>query len=61
MTIYTDDKEALREAITQSDERLSATEFVNGKAKRQAVDLHGATGIESMRQPREREGMSHVR
>lgn len=29
VTIYTDDKEALRDAIEQSDERLSATEFVN--------------------------------
>ncbi len=28
-TIYTDDKHALRQHITESDERLSATEFVN--------------------------------
>jgi conjugative relaxase-like TrwC/TraI family protein len=35
-TIYTDDKEALREAISQTDARLTATEFVNGAVMRQA-------------------------
>ncbi len=35
VTVYTDDKEALREAVAHSDERLSATEFINGKASRQ--------------------------
>lgn len=29
VTIYTDDKEALLDAIKSSDDRLSATEFVN--------------------------------
>ena len=27
-TIYTDDKETLRDAVTQSDDRVTATEFV---------------------------------
>ena len=35
--IYTHNKQALREAIAQSDERLTATELVGGKSPRQAV------------------------
>ena len=34
-TIYTGDKEALREAISQTDERISATELVNGPRRNQ--------------------------
>ncbi len=37
VTVYTDDKAALREAINQSDDRLTATEFVNGTPQRSAV------------------------
>ena len=33
VTVYTDDKDALLEAINQSDERLSATELVNGQLR----------------------------
>src|ERR1700685_1120550 len=40
VTIYTDDKQALRKAVMQSDDRPSATEFINGKAKRLGVDLN---------------------
>jgi len=36
VTVYTDDKAALREAIGQTDARLTATEFVNGAVQRQA-------------------------
>jgi hypothetical protein len=36
VTIFTDSKENLREAITQTDDRLTATEFVNGAVMRQA-------------------------
>jgi len=62
VTIYTDDKESLREAISRSDDRLSATEFIKGKASRRAIDLHRREReVESIRQPGEREGMSHVR
>jgi len=62
VTIYTDDKTALREAIVQSDDRLSATEFIKGNASRRAVDLHRRErDFESKSQQRAREGMSHVR
>ena len=36
-TIYTDDKHALRQQITESDERLSATEFVDGNRRASAI------------------------
>ena len=39
VTIYTDAKDALMEAITHSDERLSATELVGGSSRRQPVPL----------------------
>jgi hypothetical protein len=35
--VYTDDKKALLEAISQSDERLSATELVNGERDRRVI------------------------
>jgi len=38
VTIYTADKESLRDAINRSDDRVTATEFVNAKA-RQVVAL----------------------
>ncbi len=34
-TIYTDDKDALLDAVSRSDDRLSATEFLNGRGMRQ--------------------------
>ena len=34
-TIYTDDKEALLEAVSRSDDRLTATEFVAGRDLRE--------------------------
>lgn len=34
VTVYTDDKRALREAIVRSDERLGATELVKGRGNR---------------------------
>jgi ATP-dependent exoDNAse (exonuclease V) alpha subunit len=61
VNIYTDDKEALREAIGQTDERVSATELINGKAKRQAVRLAQRDQDATVeRQPQNREGVSHV-
>ncbi|MBN8626225.1 MAG: relaxase domain-containing protein [Planctomycetes bacterium] len=36
VTVYTDDKAALRDAISQSDARLSATELIHGAVRRQA-------------------------
>jgi hypothetical protein len=38
--VYTDDKEALRDAINRSDDRLTATEFVAGRRNRETVMLH---------------------
>ncbi len=35
VTIYTDDKEALFEAVKREDERLTATEFINGIPQKQ--------------------------
>src|SRR5262249_11693063 len=35
VTIYTDDKEALLDAVRKSDERLTATEFIHGIPQRQ--------------------------
>jgi conjugative relaxase-like TrwC/TraI family protein len=60
--IYTDDKEALREAVNQSDERLSATELVNGATGRQAVALREQReqmAGETIK--KEREGMNYER
>jgi conjugative relaxase-like TrwC/TraI family protein len=39
VTVYCDDKEALREAVVQSDERLSATELTHADRIRATVDL----------------------
>ena len=40
VTIYTDDKEALLDAVKRSDERLTATEFINGIPQRQIEQWH---------------------
>jgi conjugative relaxase-like TrwC/TraI family protein len=61
LVVYTDDKKSLREAVAQSDERLSATEFINGKAKRLAIDLNRRErDSKPKRPPKEREGLRHV-
>jgi conjugative relaxase-like TrwC/TraI family protein len=57
VTIYTDDKEALREAISQTDGRLTATEFVNGAVMRQAE----AQRQQQVEVKREREGPHYER
>jgi ATP-dependent exoDNAse (exonuclease V) alpha subunit len=57
VTIYTDNKAALREAISETDGRLTATEFVNGAVMQQADvqrELHQETN-------REREQLSYER
>ena len=38
--VYTDDKEALLDAVSRSDDRVSATELVNGTPQRDVVALH---------------------
>jgi conjugative relaxase-like TrwC/TraI family protein len=57
--VYSDDKRALRDAINQSDERLSATELVKG---RQDVPLRQQREpLPYEAKPRDREGMSYER
>lgn len=61
LVVYTDDKKALREAVGQSDERLSATEFINGKS-RKAVELNRRErDARPKRPPKEREELIHDR
>jgi hypothetical protein len=38
--IYTDDKESLLDAVSRSDDRVTATELVNGTPQREVVALH---------------------
>jgi ATP-dependent exoDNAse (exonuclease V) alpha subunit len=62
LVVYTDDKKALREAVAQSDERLSATEFVNGKARRLAVELQRReSDSKPKRPPKSKEELNHAR
>ncbi len=61
VTIYTDDKEALLEAIDQSDERVSATEFVNGAADLDMVAERESREMPTEIPPMEREGVIHDR
>jgi ATP-dependent exoDNAse (exonuclease V) alpha subunit len=57
--VYSNDKRALLDAISQSDERLSATELVNG---RQDVPLRQQReALPQEAKPRDREGMSYER
>ena len=64
-TIYTDHKADLLEAVSQQDERLSATELVAERTKRErATRLHRLEGFEAERDrsgERDREGVAHVR
>jgi hypothetical protein len=60
LVVYTDDKQALQEVVAESDDRLSATELVNGKS-RLAVDLNRRERDSRKRPPKEREEISHVR
>jgi len=55
--IYTHNKQALREAISRTDERLTATEFINTAVLRQA-DLQRERNLEVKR---ELEGPSYER
>lgn len=61
VTIYTDDKEALKEAINQSDERVSATELVNGSRQREMVALREPDRQRSAERQEEREGLIYDR
>ncbi|MCA9027603.1 MAG: relaxase domain-containing protein [Planctomycetaceae bacterium] len=72
VTIYTDDRNALRDAIGQTDERLSASAFVNGAASSPDVTRQDIARRTAQRQPsesvspdpkeqRQREEVQHVR
>jgi conjugative relaxase-like TrwC/TraI family protein len=59
VTIYTDDKHALREAIGQTDARLSATELVQGLAPRWLIPVRQQYQEAQAERPTvEREGVS---
>ncbi len=62
--VYTDDKAALLEAINRSDERLTATEFVDERDRREHVTaLHRMQRMTAVNPEhgREREGLTHER
>jgi ATP-dependent exoDNAse (exonuclease V) alpha subunit len=62
VTVYCDDKEALSEAVEQSDERISATELIKGSRQRSIVALHERYHEPSPeRKQVEREGLSYDR
>ena len=61
-TVYTDDKKALLAAVSRSDDRLAATEFVN-KRERVAVLQRQQSMAHDSREPitRNRDGVEHER
>jgi hypothetical protein len=62
VTVYCDDKEALREAVAESDERITATELVNGSRQRDVVALHERYPSDIIERPAvEREERSYER
>lgn len=54
VTIYCDSKESLREAIEQSDERLSATEFVDRRRRERTVETERDRAVAANREQQER-------
>jgi conjugative relaxase-like TrwC/TraI family protein len=62
VTIYTDDKEALLDAVKRSDDRLTATEFVNSVPQRQIEQLREQVAeITARQQERVREEIVYER
>ncbi len=62
VTVYTDDKGALLDAVSRSDERLSATERVRDAQQREVVALQQRIAdIAKDRQEQEREQLVHER
>lgn len=65
--IFTDDKEALKEAVSQSDERLSATELLGMRERRERhatlerQEQREKAVAEPVKPEREREGLDHER
>jgi len=60
VTLYTDDKESLRQAVSRPDERVTATEFVNGRARREAVALRQRSAM-PQEKSREHKAIEHDR
>jgi conjugative relaxase-like TrwC/TraI family protein len=61
-TVYTDDKKSLLEAISQSDERLSATELVDGERQRRIITPARQREATSVQKPeKERDGVGYDR
>ena len=64
-TVYTDNKEALLDAVKHSDDRLTATELVSGREYREHVlavqRMEQAREREAGRDGRDREGMTYER
>ncbi len=60
LTVYTDDKKSLQQVIARSDDRVTATEFVNGRARRDAVAVRQQSAT-TRQKPREREGIDYDR
>ncbi len=60
-TIYCDDKQTLKEAVTQSDDRMSATELVNGREREAAVIRQQHHDLMPVRATQEREGLTYER
>ena len=55
VTIYTEDKEELLDAVSRSDERLTASEFINGIPQRQLAEMHNRRERSPERENRQRE------
>lgn len=61
-TVYTDDKRALLEAVSRSDNRLAAIDLAKAIERHAAILQHTERGAMNELEPnREREGMEHVR
>ena len=60
-TIYTDSKQALREAVNQSDERMTATEMVRDRRERGVALLRMEQQAEMTREPILRREMTYER
>ena len=62
VVVYTDDKKALLDAISQSDERLSATELVDGERQRRIITPARHREATSVQKPeKERDGVGYDR
>lgn len=59
--VYTDDKGALREAIEKSDDRVSATEFVNTPQRRNLAAWRQQQAMHDRELTKAREDLSHDR